>query len=78
MILSYFKISRSERGIYALDGLRAIAVLLVLFRHATRVFSDETNIIPMGSYDWATFFVNGWVGVDLFFVLSGFLRISSE
>lgn len=41
-----------------LDVLRAIAVILVLFRH-----SDLDNIIQHF----------GWLGVDLFFVLSGFL-----
>lgn len=49
----------------SLDVLRAVAVLLVLFRHAR--WSDDTNIalrvIARG----------GGVGVDLFFVLSGFL-----
>jgi peptidoglycan/LPS O-acetylase OafA/YrhL len=41
-----------------LDVLRAIAVLLVLFRHST--FNNLLQQI-------------GWVGVDLFFVLSGYL-----
>jgi len=41
-----------------LDFLRGIAVIMVLFRH-----SDMTNIL----------FEVGWLGVDLFFVLSGFL-----
>lgn len=42
-----------------LDFLRGIAILLVLFRH-----SDYTNFF---------LFHFGWLGVDLFFVLSGFL-----
>ncbi|MGV3632340.1 MAG: acyltransferase family protein [Bacteroidota bacterium] len=41
-----------------LDVLRAIAVILVLARHSNLNF-------------WLTKF--GWLGVDLFFVLSGFL-----
>jgi peptidoglycan/LPS O-acetylase OafA/YrhL len=46
-----------------LDGLRAIAVILVLINH----FAPTS--IP---FAWRVAAV-GWVGVDLFFVLSGFL-----
>jgi peptidoglycan/LPS O-acetylase OafA/YrhL len=54
-----------------LDGLRAVAILLVLFTHIVQQ-------IPGVSYvawytEWATPLYNGWIGVDLFFVLSGFL-----
>jgi len=53
----------------ALDGLRGIAILLVFMRHS--VFGLETNVKPL-----AVFLKAGqltWSGVDLFFVLSGFL-----
>jgi peptidoglycan/LPS O-acetylase OafA/YrhL len=46
-----------------LDGLRALAILLVLGRHGSRALGIDT--VPL--------LENGWVGVDLFFVLSGFL-----
>ena len=52
----------------AFDSIRAIAVLLVLLHHTWAVF-------PIGAADaWWT--RGGFLGVDLFFVLSGFLITS--
>ncbi|MGA3283345.1 MAG: acyltransferase [Verrucomicrobiota bacterium] len=48
-----------------LDGLRAIAILLVLLHHFV------SFAIPVQIIKTVTGF--GWVGVDLFFVISGFL-----
>jgi len=48
-----------------LDGLRAVAVVLVLFTH----FGPQAET---GSFLWKLENA-GWIGVDLFFVLSGFL-----
>ena len=45
--------------IKGLDFLRGIAIILVLFRHSQQTSSN--------------LFFFGWLGVDLFFVLSGFL-----
>jgi len=42
----------------ALDGIRGIAILLVVFFH---------------NFGFINYFVFGWLGVDLFFVLSGYL-----
>jgi peptidoglycan/LPS O-acetylase OafA/YrhL len=58
----------SDRHVPALDGIRGLAILLVLAHHQTvmggrtaadRYFLRTTDL--------------GWCGVDLFFVLSGFL-----
>ncbi|MEO8352381.1 MAG: acyltransferase [Chthoniobacteraceae bacterium] len=60
---------RSERLPW-LDVLRGVAVLLVLLRHL--------DPLPDSTPDWlkialAPAMAAGWMGVDLFFVLSGFL-----
>lgn len=70
----YLSFPRDAGAIAALDGLRAAAILLVLARHAIRPFRDaETPFLPVFGWDAATPLINGWIGVDLFFVLSGFL-----
>ncbi len=55
-----------------LDGLRGIAILLVVFYH---LFQSESTFNWPGRL--ATIITHavsaGWIGVDLFFVLSGFL-----
>ena len=47
-----------------LDGVRGIAILAVMLVHS----ADRLNSLSIRSA-----FRYGWVGVDLFFVLSGFL-----
>ena len=60
---------RASRGhIPALDGLRGIAVLLVMWLHF--VFLLPRNGIERVFWNLSE---TGWIGVDLFFVLSGFL-----
>ena len=62
------KLQWVERGrIPGLDGLRAIAVLLVIFSHiaGTRGFPCSDELSRIAGY--------GGIGVDIFFVLSGFL-----
>lgn len=53
-----------------LDALRAIAVLLVLGRHLPEVDPALPPAVRAVVVPWRHF---GWIGVDLFFVLSGFL-----
>ncbi|MCP4553341.1 MAG: acyltransferase [Bacteroidetes bacterium] len=50
---------------HGLDHLRAVAIILVLIFHYTYFFEHPTW--------WPSFANFGWTGVDLFFVLSGFL-----
>ena len=70
----YLTFARDGDAIAALDGLRAFAILLVLARHAvTPLRSDGQMLLPVFGWDAATPLINGWIGVDLFFVLSGFL-----
>jgi len=70
----YLAFVRKPGAIPELDGLRAIAVMLVLARHIFRPLQErDPDMMVAFGYDFATPFVNGWVGVDLFFVLSGFL-----
>ena len=65
---------RHGGAIPELDGLRGIAILLVLARHAAGpIAGAQESIFKIGSWDIATPMLNGWIGVDLFFVLSGFL-----
>jgi len=52
-----------------LDGLRSIAILLVISGHLSAKF-EIANCSNF--YSRLPFVQNGWVGVDLFFVLSGF------
>ena len=60
---------RPEAGfIPALDGLRGIAIILVLLHHFT--YYRPTAGIDLLIGNVVSFF---WTGVDLFFVLSGFL-----
>lgn len=52
-----------------LDGLRTIAILLVINGHFNTSF---TALHGENLYSRIPFVPNGWIGVDLFFVLSGF------
>ena len=60
--------ARADKRIRELDGLRAIAVLLVAFYH---YFQFPAEFFPYGDaiFPWAAY---GYLGVHLFFMISGF------
>jgi peptidoglycan/LPS O-acetylase OafA/YrhL len=60
-----------HQRIPALDGLRGIAILAVFFRHYAGGLEKSSS--STGMHVLGMLFNFGWTGVDLFFVLSGFL-----
>src|ERR1017187_1281621 len=59
-----------SRRIVALDGLRGIAIAMVLWQHMAKPYLPESRHSFLG---WLRGFTElSWAGVDLFFVLSGF------
>src|ERR1700676_1165017 len=63
----------SDRRLPELDGLRGIAILLVLVWHFTGMLCDPSQ--GLVQYIAWRIAIIGQTGVDLFFVLSGFLII---
>ena len=63
--ISFTTTTNSPVRILELDGLRGIAIALVIMRH----YIHHPTLLLLGP-QW------GWVGVNLFFVLSGFLITS--
>jgi peptidoglycan/LPS O-acetylase OafA/YrhL len=58
-----------NRKLQSLDGLRAIAILLVFCVH----LQDHILVVNPPAFLLRMYASQGWMGVDLFFVLSGFL-----
>jgi peptidoglycan/LPS O-acetylase OafA/YrhL len=66
-----FHLDTSSKRVPELDGLRGLAILLVLLCHyiGNSDSSGLPNLIHLALRSLSI----GWIGVDLFFVLSGFL-----
>src|SRR5208337_860438 len=64
-------LATSSQRIPELDGLRGLAIFLVIICH----YVANANHKPLGFFldHMCTVMTVGWSGVDLFFVLSGFL-----
>ena len=65
--------------LYSLDALRGVAAIAVVFSHWPHFFYNgtervavELQALPLYAL-FASLYNNGWLGVDLFFCLSGFV-----
>ena len=62
---------RDGGSVQALDGLRGLAVILVLVHNLRSPWTRQLQELPLHVLGFV-----GWIGVDLFFVLSGLLITS--
>ena len=63
--IEYLRLNRSNERLHGLDHLRAAAIVLVLLFHYNFYYGVPEWLDAFSSF--------GWSGVDLFFVLSGYL-----
>ncbi len=54
-----------------LDGIRGVAAILVVFHHISQSFPAKPSSVALRI--WLELTHAGWLGVDIFFALSGFL-----
>jgi peptidoglycan/LPS O-acetylase OafA/YrhL len=61
---------KTKGHIPVLDGLRGLAIIPVLIYHFSNLYKPDLSSVDIYIYK---IMKAGWIGVDLFFVLSGFL-----
>jgi peptidoglycan/LPS O-acetylase OafA/YrhL len=81
--LGYGSAKQGEKYIIALDAMRFLAASLVMIFHlgflfwASEVYHPGLGGFPV-DYEWlAPFAASGWVGVEIFFVISGLVIVNS-
>lgn len=63
---------KPERRLDMIDGLRGLAIFAVIYQHVY-AYPLANKIAATGLIAWPYGFTNAWLGVSLFFVLSGFV-----
>lgn len=63
-----------KRNIEFIQALRGIAALAVVLRHAAE-FIPGIIVYDMKAISWMLFWGGGGFGVDLFFIISGFIMV---
>jgi peptidoglycan/LPS O-acetylase OafA/YrhL len=58
--------------LHAIDFLRGVAILAVIWHHASSLVVYPPSMVPE-IFRWVPWLRGGWFGVNLFFILSGFV-----
>lgn len=66
------QVAKSRTRIESLDGLRGLAIVLVVLFHAYARWPDKVPYLT-SNYGEFILFKNGFLGVELFFLISGFV-----
>jgi len=66
-------IYKKKSEFLGIQALRCLAALMVVITHATDIWADHVGIYPRPA-TWG----NGTAGVDIFFVISGFVMMTSS
>jgi peptidoglycan/LPS O-acetylase OafA/YrhL len=73
MVADCFEAPGGDRRILAMEGLRGVAVLLVFFVHYHGIFGRHLSTSSLSHQTSAVLASLGHSGVDLFFMISGYL-----